>query len=386
MFLIDDSTVSYSDPWTQPLEVRLARLKRGKFRIAYFYEHPDNSTFRYRIYNMIQALRAADSQISASYFFLSDLAYEDYIIDTCDGLVICRCRYGDSINRLITKARRKHRTVFFDIDDFVFDTRYVHLIVNTLDQDLAHPNIWDFWFAYFGRLGATLRLCDHAIVTNEFLAARVRDFHDIPVSIIPNFLNLEQLTISDQMYEEKLKTQFARDDTVHVGYFSGTPTHNRDFELITEILCRLLKDDSRLRLRVAGYFQAPAMLAPLADRIEVMPFRDFVSLQKLIGSTEINLVPLQDNVFTNCKSELKYFEAAVVGTVSVASPTFTYASVIENGVNGYLARTFEWQERICQIIDRIDEYKEVARIAQQHARRTYHWSKQAPLIERVVQS
>jgi glycosyltransferase involved in cell wall biosynthesis len=384
MFLVDDSAIPYSDPWTQPFSTRLARLNRGRHRVAYFYEQPDNSTFRYRVYNMIQALRAAESDISASYFFMSDLAYEDHIIDNCDTLVICRSRYSDSINKFIAKARGRKRTVFFDVDDLVFDTRYTHLIVNTLDQDLAHPNIWDFWFAYFGRLGATLRLCDRAIVTNEFLAARVREFHDVPVSILANFLNLEQVTISDEVYGQKLKTSFARDERIHLGYFSGTPTHNRDFELITEMIARLLAEDSRLRLRVAGYFQPPPTLAPFYDRFEVVPFRDFVSLQKLIGSTEINLIPLQDNVFTNSKSELKYFEAAAVGTISIASPTFVFAGVIEDGVNGYLAKTFEWQDRIYKIIDHMDDYKAMAAVARKHARTTYHWSNQARLIEQAL--
>src|SRR5204863_5250546 len=88
MFLVDDNPSPYSDPWTRPFHARLADLKAGELRVAYFYEQPDNSTFRYRVYNMVQALRASQSKISASYFFLSDLTYEDYIIDSCDRLVI----------------------------------------------------------------------------------------------------------------------------------------------------------------------------------------------------------------------------------------------------------------------------------------------------------
>ncbi len=116
-------------------------------------------------------------------------------------------RLCDAINRFITKARGRGRKVFFDVDDFIFDTRYAHLIVNTLDQDLTHPNLWEFWFQYIGRIGGTLRLCDHAIVTNDVLAARVREFNDMPVSVIPNFLNLEQLTASDAIYAHKQETR-----------------------------------------------------------------------------------------------------------------------------------------------------------------------------------
>ena len=64
----------------------------------------------------------------------------------------------------------------------------------------------------------------------------------------------------------------------------------------------------------------------------------------------MNLVPLQDNTFTNCKSELKWFEAAIVGGLTVASPTFTYRGVIEPGVNGWLAASHEWDVALREIL------------------------------------
>jgi glycosyltransferase involved in cell wall biosynthesis len=388
MFLINDEPVPYVDPWCHKFSQRLSRLKQGAWRIAYFYERPDNSTFRYRVYNMIQALNAAGSATSASYFCLDDLQFEDLIIDSCDAVVLCRAKYSDAINRFVTKSKGRNKRVFYDVDDFVFDTRYAHLILNTLDQDLTHPQVWDFWFAYIGRLGEALRLCDHAIVTNDFLAERVREFNPMPVSVIPNFLNLEQITISDQIYDQKTANNFARNDKIHVGYFSGTPTHNRDFELIAESLAHVFKADRRLVLRGVGYFQLPQALQSLAQdgRVEIHGFRDFVSLQKLIGSTEINIVPLQDNVFTNCKSELKYFEAGVVGTLSIASPTYGFRNAILNGVNGYLANTFDWANCLQRILEDLSGYHHMAARAYEHSRKTYHWSQQSKVIERVFSS
>jgi len=383
MFLIDERPRPYCDPWTNSLNHRLASLKRGSPRIAYVYEQPDNSTFRYRVYNMIQALAASGSEISASYFCLDDLAYDDHIVGACDALVICRVRYSDTINRLVTKARGRGRKVFFDVDDFIFDTRYAHLIVNTLDQDLTDPRVWDFWYAYIGRVGGALRLCDHAIVTNAFLAERVRAFNDMPVSVIPNFLNLEQTVVSDAVYAQKKASGFARDGKIHLGYFSGTPSHNRDFAVVADTLLRLLRADSRLVLRVAGYFQMPDAFKDEA-RIEVFPFRDFVNLQTLVGSTEINLIPLQDNIFTNCKSELKYFEAGIVGSVSIATPTEVLRRSIQDGVTGYLANTFDWADKIHRIVDAIADYAGMAEAAHDHVRGVYHWSGQAKVIERVL--
>ena len=118
-------------------------------RVAYFYEAPDTSTFRYRVYNMVQTLQSLSTAISASYFFLADLVNLSEILALADTLVICRARYSSQINYLITSARAKKIKVIFDIDDFVFDTAYTQLILNTLDQDISHPHAaWDHWFAF----------------------------------------------------------------------------------------------------------------------------------------------------------------------------------------------------------------------------------------------
>ena len=60
------------------------------------------------------------------------------------------------------------------------------------------------------------------------------------------------------------------------------------------------------------------------------------------AKVDINIVPLVNNEFSNCKSELKYFETAIVGTPTCATPSFTYSSAIENGENGYLCEKGEW--------------------------------------------
>lgn len=384
MFLIPDGSTAYRDPWYSPLPQRLASLQGGAPRIAYFSEEINNSTFRYRIYNMIQALRAGSTGIAASHFHLADLRYEDHILDGCDALVISRARYSDKINRLITKAKSRGRTVFFDTDDLIFDTRYAHLIMNTIGHDASDIETIDMWFAHISRMGETLRMCDHAIVTNEFLADRVREFNAMPVSVIPNFVNLEQWTVSDAIYEHKLKTGFAHDGKIHVGYFSGSPTHSRDLELIADTLARLLLQEPRMVLRLAGFVPLPPSLQKQTQRIEQHSFQDFVNLQRLVGSTQLNLVPLQDNIFTHCKSELKYFEAAAVGTLTIASPTYTYRQSIRDGENGYLAHALEWELKIKQALASYDEQAETVRRAHDEVRDFYHWRTQAGVIEKTI--
>jgi glycosyltransferase involved in cell wall biosynthesis len=383
MFLSSVPEVVYVDPWTASFEDRLAALRKGSSRIVYFYERPDTSTFRYRVYNMIQALATSNADVSAAYFSQCEMDRLDQVIGMADVLVVCRSRYTAQLNRLITRAKEFGCRVLFDVDDLIFDTNYVHLILNTLDQQLSEV-AWDFWFACIGRLGATLRLCDGVIVTNEYLASRVRHYADRETYVIPNFLNEEQIALSRHVFNLKRESGFARNEWIHLGYFSGTPTHNKDFEIIAGALARLMDSNPRLVLRIVGYLDLKGWLQEHGSRVEFYPLQDFLNLQRLIGSTEINLVPLQDNIFTNCKSELKYFEAGIVGTVTIASPTFSFRSAIQNGGNGFLANAHEWEERLSSLIDRLDDYSDIAARAFQHSEECYSWVNKTALIEKTL--
>jgi glycosyltransferase involved in cell wall biosynthesis len=57
---------------------------------------------------------------------------------------------------------------------------------------------------------------------------------------------------------------------------------------------------------------------------------------------DINVVPLQHNDFTHCKSELKFFEAALVETPTIAAATPVFQSAIEHGLNGFLVNDHDW--------------------------------------------
>jgi SAM-dependent methyltransferase len=202
--------------------------------------------------------------------------------------------------------------------------------------------------------------------------------------VIPNFLNEEQISLSRQIFELKAESGFAHDGRIHLGYFSGTPTHNKDFEIIAGPLARAMDRDPRLILRVVGFLDLKGALQEHRSRVEFHPLQDFLNLQRLIGSTEINLVPLQDNIFSNCKSELKYFEAGIVGTVTLASPTFTLRNAIRDGDNGFLANAYEWEEKLSSLIDRLSDYPDIAARAFQHSEEQYSWANQTALIEKTL--
>ena len=387
--LINGSFAIADEFWkAEPLQVRIDTLRRGRPRIAWLYEKPDTSTFRYRCFNPATSLAAAQLDIGAAWFALAEMPKVLDVVGKLDTLIVCRVRYNAEVARLIARAIAQGTRILFDCDDLVFDSRYVHLVIKTLDQpddDAAH---WDFWHATIGRIEATARLCHGGIATNAFLAERLgRVIGDATCAIVPNYLARDQETISRQLFETKRKRGFAGTGPITIGYFSGTPTHNNDFAIAAPALARLLSNDSKTRLRIVGFPPPNGPLAAFTDRIETIPLQDYLNLQRVIAEVEINIAPLQNNEFSNCKSELKFFEAAAVGTWTIASPTYTFQQSIEDGVTGRLARAHEWDQALAEAVELVrdpERYTPMAEAAAAACYERYGWNNQLGCIIRAV--
>lgn len=376
-----------AQPWDWTYAQRLQRLTRGGRRIVYFYETPESTTFRYRVYNVIQALEHSPQGTCASYFHFADLPRATEFMELADVLVFCRVKQSAEMESLLSQARRRRIPMFYDVDDLVFDPRYVNLAIESLGKSIYNQTTLGIWHNTVSRMGALLRQCDAAITTNEFLAQRVRDFSGKSTHVIPNFLNTEQMEVSDEIFERKAGAGFKHEGPLTLGYFSGTPTHNRDFGMITADLENFMEANPEVRLLVAGYMDLSDGLARFKDRISVTPFTDFVNLQRVIGSVDINLAPLQDNVFTHCKSELKYFEAAAVGTLTIASPTHAFAHAIQDDVNGLLAKSFEWGPKLQQALDlAAKDPSSLLTRARLHIKKEYGPERQWERIEQVLET
>jgi SAM-dependent methyltransferase len=68
-----------------------------------------------------------------------------------------------------------------------------------------------------------------------------------------------------------------------------------------------------------------------------IPLCDYETYQDLLASSEISFMPLRDNAFNRCKSDLKFIEAAAHRVTALATPV-VYGASVENGRTGLLFR------------------------------------------------
>jgi len=340
-----------AEPWVIPLDTRIQILRKyikseSKINL-YLYEHPDTSTFRYRCYNTMR-LTENESKWKCMYFYENELKTVENFLSSINLLTLSRFRWSRELDRIINKAKNNDIMILFDVDDMVFDLDKISVILNLLDVDETHED-YDYWFSYVGRLYKAAQLADGFITTNSYLGEMLYSKFGRKYGIIPNTLNKEQLEISDDYRKQKLHKKST--STFTIGYFSGTPSHVNDFRVVYKELVQLLYNYNDIQLMVVGFMKFPEEMKHLLDvgKIKFIPLVDFLTLQYLTAQVDVSIVPLVENVFTNCKSEIKYFEAAIVGTPTVATPIHSYKNAINHGENGFLCREGYWYETIKNI-------------------------------------
>lgn len=339
----DDFSNINTEPWKISLEDRTSYLRDAintGFNISVImYSQADTSTFRYRGYNMYQVLKNSEKW-KAVYFFEAELDTVKLFFNEIDILIICRMQWSNKLQCFIDTAKIQNIPVIFDCDDRVFDLNYLPILCNTLS--LTETQINESFFQYISRIEMTARQCEKYIATNGFLRDAFEERFQQKSYIIPNFLDEEQLKISEKCCKKK-RTQ--KNEFV-IGYFSGSPTHINDFRVVSSQIQNLMDEFPDIILQVVGFMEFPSTMNKFITegRIRFSPLVDFLELQKLIANVDINIAPLVVNDFTNCKSELKFFEAAIVDTVTVTSDIFTFKNCIRNGENGFICKPTEWHE------------------------------------------
>lgn len=305
---------------------------------------------RYRVTHQREQLAANNISTGEVYYVNLQLDQVRYYRT----FVFFRCPYTDMIGEFIKLAKKLNKKVLFDIDDLVVDTKYTDTIKYLDSMSKEERALYDDGVM---RMGRTLKLCDAAITTTERLAEELG--HYVPeVFINRNTASEEMCALS----KEALKNKTRKDDHVGIGYFSGSLTHNDDFELVLPALTKVMEKYPQVQLHVVGELDLPETLQQYKARVVSHPFVDWKKLPSLIAEVDINLAPLEQSIFNEAKSENKWVEAALVKVPTVASNVGAFQRMIVSGETGILCDTEEeWVEQLSRLVE---DKKERDRIAE----------------------
>jgi glycosyltransferase involved in cell wall biosynthesis len=292
-------------------------------------------------------------------------------IGEADALFIWRVPWDKEIAFAIELARRSGAKVVFDIDDLLVDP---DLARTDIIAGIADSGVTEETFQrQCVRWQTTMRAADYCTVPTEELAQHVRRLGRATL-VLPNGFDWKTYQVSRRL--ARLRRSEKSDGLIRIGYAGGTPTHQRDFAVAADAVGQVLRDRPQCRLVLFRFpntaktrilnIEELGMFDGLEDRIE---WRDIVPLPKLpeeLARFDINIAPLEvGNVFCEAKSELKFFEAALVDVPTVASPSGPYRRAISDGRSGFLANdSGEWYSKLLQLVDDSSLRDRLSRAAQ----------------------
>lgn len=257
-------------------------------------------------------------------------------------LIVYRAPFIDSVRELYKEAHRLGIRVGFDIDDLVFDIEEYSRNSNVLSLPTTErASLMAGAALYRDALAAA----DFSIASTPSLAERMRKTCKGPCYVLPNSLGYRSTA-------GRWRFPLGLGGEVVIGYGSGTKTHDRDFAMCAKALERVLDECPDAVFALHGMLELPKSFDRFASRIHRVPFVSFSEYSDVISRFDINLAPLEATVFNDCKSNIKFLEAAWNKVPTVASPCAEFRSVIQDGVNGFLASNEEqWHDALRRLVE-----------------------------------
>lgn len=265
--------------------------------------------------------------------------------DSFKVFVFHRTLHSPKMEKLIEKIKEQGKEIIFETDDLVFDSRYFKGVdylenINTLERKQFEKGIGEEILN-----NSYVKVCT---TTTLYLAEKLKEYGK-EVFIVPNRLSQNDLKMAENVLKSGNKTD---DGKIRLGYFSGTISHNKDFAVISNVLMEIMEKHQNVELFLVGPLDIESKLNKFRERIKQLPYVPRKKHFENISKVDINLAPLEiGNPFCEAKSELKFFEAGIVGIPTVASATQTFKEAISDGINGFVASdTEEWKNKLERLI------------------------------------
>lgn len=296
---------------------------------------------RYRIEQKQEQLIEAGYQVTTSSW--TDINQNE--LNLSDIIIVYRAPALPPVVHAITKAKLLGKIVIYEIDDLIFDAIYPA----EYSEYAGAISIEEYGGLTHGMalFNAAARLCDYAIASTEPLQQRLSQLVTSGQAFIHrNGLDIHNNNILDNNIARPHPSLSSapEDDTITIFYGSGTLAHNTDFiKIALPAIERVLQKHSQARFMVVGHLTLPQSFVKQfkSQLIQEPKTKTIEEYWALLAKADINLAVLEVNEINDCKSELKWFEAACFKTPSVVSATKNYLDVVNEKEDGMIAETPE---------------------------------------------
>jgi glycosyltransferase involved in cell wall biosynthesis len=280
--------------------------------------------------------------------YLSDITTAIRESIAVDAVIFYRVPASPDVLWSLAMLRRAEIPVFFEIDDLMFDAAYFPPSFESYASQITHDLYVSLVLAT-SAFQACMAACDYGIASTPALAEAMGPF----VVSGRAFVHRNGLGLAHARSYREPSTHPER-PRVRIFYGTGTKAHNEDFETnLARPLARLLREwGDKLELILMGYLVLPRALRPFMSQIVLQaPVWDLRSYWNIVREMDISIAVLDPGLIADCKSEIKWLEAAMLAVPSVVTATRTYAETIEDDKTGLLVENAaDWYNKLDGLI------------------------------------
>lgn len=238
---------------------------------------------------------------------LGNLHLGDKRVDEADVIVIQR-HSNEFFLEAIPTLQAQGKKIVYDLDD------------NLWNIPASNPAHNLFPSKGLKTTKKIIQLCDYVTVsTQPLMDWMLREGFNKNIIVIPN------------MIEDVLPFRERANDKIRIGY-AGSPTHVGDFNYKLCDALRKAKREFDCELVFMGYNPIKGGECEFHTGCKVEEY--LVTLNNL--NLDIAIAPLANNLFNQCKSNLKFLEYSACGFATIASDVYPYTYTVDAPENGYL--------------------------------------------------
>jgi glycosyltransferase involved in cell wall biosynthesis len=346
-------------------QITLLRYIPERPKILLIVEETIPQCFRYRVQQKLEQLQALEYEVN--WISWRDHNTAHTLLHFCHIVIFYRVPAFADVVQTIKYAKALKKVVFFEIDDLVFDRDAYPDPIESFGGQVSVEE-YDGLVRGVELYREALSVCDYAIASTPTLATEMEKVTGAGTS----FFHRNALDNTILEFVRSGPPKLHR-DYLSIFYGSGTKTHDADFQVLASAIARIMAKHPHVRLTLIGYLTLPDSLTPYLERIDrVGLLSNLDAYWEFLSQADINIAPLKKGLFNDCKSEIKWLEAAALGVPSVVSGTQTYIETLQDGVDALIAYTpKEWFDKLDQLVSNSDLRYAIAQGAQEKARRDY---------------
>ncbi len=290
----------------------------------------------------------------------------------------------EEVKILLKECERLGLDTFFDVDDLIFDLK--EYAQNSNIASLPEKEKEEL-FKGCELYRYTLEHCRHAIANTPVIAKFMKKYCNGDIYIVENCIDKQMFSIVQNLGKDFL---IKDRNYIVIGYGSGTTTHDVDFQQCASTILRVLTTYPQVRLAVHGHLQLPSDYEGVQSQILRVPFLNIDDYFRALATFDINLSPLENTLFNDAKSNIKFIEASMFAIPTIASPCATFKQVITHGKNGFLCTSpDEWLSALSVLIEDESQRIEIGKNARGNVFKQYDYKhvankKLLPLVNKYL--